>query len=46
MDEIGYTESEAIPALMAAVVMLALATEAPEQALDEAAALLDREEEE
>ena len=44
-NEVGTIPEEAIPALMAAAVVLALQTSNPAQALDEAVALLDRMEE-
>lgn len=44
LDEIGYSPEEAIPALMIAAVTLALTTDNPRQALDEAVVLLDERE--
>ena len=44
-DELGYSAEEAIPGLIATVVVYALQTAAPGQALDEAVALMDRAEE-
>ena len=40
IDDLGFSPEEAIPALIAAVITLADYTDAPDQALDEAANIL------